>query len=121
MYNLNLNENYCSFFLHSGDKLAFVRPDAVQNQIRDSGDLDSTTHMNLSNQCGVTGCAKSNSKYIEFLRKYSVCELSSNYIIKLIDLKTIEEVTPKHLLIIKTTPINKLGVQLILRFYQLKS
>ena len=80
------------FIPHSDEKLAFVRLGAVQNQISGSEDIDSAAHTNLSNEHGVIDCAKSNSKYIEILEKYSICELSNNDIIRLIDPKNTEEI-----------------------------
>ena len=87
------------FIPHSGSKLAFVQLNEVQYQISDSD-----TDMDLRTEYGVIDCAKSNSKYIEILNKYSVCELSSNDIINLIDVKTLEKIIPKLILVNKDYP-----------------
>ena len=79
--------------------------DAEQNQIRDSGDIDSATLTNLSNEHGAM-IVKSNSKYIEILNKYSICELTNNSIIKLIDPKAINEIAQRPLQIMKSIQIN---------------
>ena len=87
------------FIPHSESKLEFVQLNEVQYQISDSD-----TDMDLCTEYGVIDCAKSNSKYIEILNKYSVCELSSNDIINLIDVITPEEIIPKLISVNKDYP-----------------
>ena len=65
--------------------IEFFLTQQVQNQINGSENIDSATHMNLSNEQGDKNYANSNSKYIEIWPYIQY--LSNNGIIRLIDLK----------------------------------
>ena len=76
------------FIPNSGSKLAYAQSDPMQYQMSDSEEIKYAAQLNSYTDYGIIDCAKSNSKYIKILNKYSIWEVSNNDIISFVIDKT---------------------------------